>query len=93
MKAIVDCVLGLENGHGAKKIFISHSSKDKDVMEKFIDYILQLGIGLNPEDIFCTSIEEMGIKNGEDIRRHIRDNVQSADLLRIIHICGNMWLK
>lgn len=79
MKAIVDCVLGLENGHGAKIIFISHSSKDKDIMEKFTDYILQLGIGLNPKDIFCSSIEEMGIKNGEDIRRHIRENVQSAD--------------
>lgn len=79
MKAIVDCVLGLENGHGVKKIFISHSSKDKDIMEKFADFILELGMGLNHEDIFCTSIEEMGIKNGEDIRRHIRLNVQSAD--------------
>lgn len=79
MKAIVDCVLGLEDGQGTKKIFISHSSKDKDIMEKFTDYILQLGIGLNSEDIFCTSIEEMGIKNGEEIRRHIRENVQLAD--------------
>lgn len=79
MKTIVDCVLSLEKEHHAKRIFISHSSKDKDVMEKFTDEILQLGIGLSHEDIFCTSIEEMGIKNGEDIRRHIRDNVQSAD--------------
>ena len=79
MKAIVDCVLALEKGEHAKKIFISHSSKDKDVIEKFTDYILQLGIGLSHEDIFCTSIEEMGIKNGEDIRRHIRENVRSAD--------------
>ena len=79
MKTIVDCVLALEKEHHAKKIFISHSSKDKDIMEKFTDDILQLGIGLSHEDIFCTSIEEMGIKNGEDIRRHIRDNVQSAD--------------
>lgn len=79
MKAIVDCVLGLEDGKVTKKIFISHSSKDKAIMEKFTDYILQLGIGLNSEDIFCTSIEEMGIKNGEEIRRHIRENVQLAD--------------
>lgn len=79
MKAIVDCVLALEKGHHSKRIFISHSSKDKDIMEKFTDYILQLGIGLSHEDIFCTSIEEMGIKNGEDIRNHIRENVQSAD--------------
>ena len=79
MKTIVDCVLALEKEHHAKRIFISHSSKDKDIMEKFTDDILQLGIGLSPEDIFCTSIEEMGIKNGDDIRRHIRVNVQSAD--------------
>jgi len=79
MKTIVDCVSALEKGDHAKKIFISHSSKDKDVIEKFTDYILQLGIGLSHEDIFCTSIEEMGIKNGEDIRNHIRENVQTAD--------------
>lgn len=79
MKTIVDCVLALEKGSHAKNIFISHSSKDKDIIEKFTDYILQLGIGLSHEDIFCTSIEEMGIKNGEDIRDHIRENVLSAD--------------
>lgn len=80
MKAIVDCVLGLEKElHHAKKIFISHSSKDKDIMEKFTDNLLQLGIGLKPEDIFCTSIEEMGIKNGENIREHIRENMKTAD--------------
>ena len=44
-----------------------------------MDNILQLGIGLSYEDIFCTSIEDMGIKNGEDIREHIRNNVQSVD--------------
>ena len=79
MKAIVNCVLALEKENHAKRIFISHSSKDKDIMEKFTDHILQLGIGLSHEDIFCTSIEEMGIKNSEDIRRHIRENVRSAD--------------
>lgn len=79
MKTIVDCVLALEKNCHSMRIFISHSSKDKDIMEKFTDFILQLGIGLNHEDIFCTSIEEMGIKNGEDIRNHIRENVQTAD--------------
>ena len=79
MKTIVECILSFEKRKNAKRIFISHSSKDKDIMEKFTDYILQLGIGLNHEDVFCTSIEEMGIKNGEDIRQHIKDNVQGAD--------------
>ena len=79
LSTIVDCVLALEERSNAKKIFISHSSKDKTIMEKFSDYILQLGIGLSNEDIFCTSIEEMGIRNGEDIRRHIKENVLGAD--------------
>lgn len=38
-----------------------------------------LGIGINPDDIFCTSIEDLGIRNGEDIRRHIHDNIRSAE--------------
>jgi len=78
MKTIVECVLVLEKRR-SKRIFISHSSKDKEVVKMFVDHILQLGIGLNDDDIFCTSIEEMGIKNGEDLRNHIRNNVQSAD--------------
>jgi uncharacterized protein yddK len=62
-----------------KKVFISHSSNDKDIVEKFVDHILQLGIGIKDEDIFCTSIENMGVKNGEDIRRHIQTNIRNAD--------------
>lgn len=62
-----------------KKIFISHSSKDRDIVEKFLDHILLLGIGLPTEDIFCTSIEDLAIKNGEDIRNHIHINIQNAD--------------
>jgi len=62
-----------------KKIFISHSSKDKNIVEKFVDHILMLGIGLSAEDIFCTSIEDMAIKNGEDIRNHIHTNIQNVD--------------
>src|SRR5205814_2396052 len=37
------------------KIFISHSSKDKELVSQFIETILILGLGLKREDIFCTS--------------------------------------
>lgn len=80
IEAIVDCVISLEKKDiNSKRIFISHSSKDKDIVEKFIDNILQLGIGIKAEDIFCTSIEEMGVKNGKDIRKHIQTNIRNAD--------------
>lgn len=63
----------------SRKVFISHSSKDKDIVQRFTDHILQLGIGIAAQDIFCTSIEDLGIKNGEDIRSHIKTNIQTAD--------------
>ena len=62
-----------------KKLFISHSSKDKRCVTDFVDRILCLGIGIDRDNIFCTSIEDLGIKNGEDIRRHIQDNIRSAE--------------
>ena len=62
-----------------KNIFISHSSKDKAIVQLFVDDVLQLGAGIKPEQIFCTSIEDMGIKNGDDIRKHIHQNIKNAD--------------
>ena len=85
IEAIVDCIVSLEKKDvNSKRIFISHSSKNKDIIEKFVDYILQLGIGIKAEDIFCTSIEEMGVKNGEDIRKHIQTNIQNVDYAFLI---------
>lgn len=80
IEAIVDCIVALEKKDViSKRIFISHSSKDKVIIEKFVDHILQLGIGIKAEDIFCTSIEEMRILNGEDIRKHIQENIRTVD--------------
>ena len=80
MESIVECVLSIEpRATNTKRIFVSHSSNDKSIVSEFNDRILQLGIGLRPEDIFCTSIEDMNIKNGEDIRNHIRNTILTSD--------------
>lgn len=81
INVILDIILAKYNQVNSKqkKIFISHSSKDKSIVQLFVDNILQLGVGLKPEHIFCTSIEDMGIKNGEDIRKHIHENIKDAD--------------
>lgn len=76
---IIQARYNLTNESKQKRIFISHSSKDKPIVQLFVDDILQLGTGLKPEHIFCTSIEDMGIKNGEDIRKHIHENIKNAD--------------
>lgn len=61
------------------KIFISHSSDDKDVVESFITTILRLGCGLRLDDILCTSIESTGIKTGKDIRDYLQKQLLSCD--------------
>lgn len=77
--AIVECALSLEKESTGRRVFISHSSKDKKYVTDFVNHILCLGIGLNPDDIFCTSIEDMTMRNGEDIRMHIQENIRSAE--------------
>lgn len=80
LDAIVEVLVDMEKQNAqSKRIFISHSTSDKEIVAKFVDHILQLGIGLTHDDIFCTSIEDMAIKNGEDIRKHIQDNIRNAD--------------
>ena len=68
----------VDNKGTCKKIFISHSSKDKDVVDSFVT-LLTRGGGIAQDDIFCTSIDGMKITNGEDIRKHIQENVNYAD--------------
>lgn len=67
------------------KIFISHSSKDIKLVSSFVDNILKLCIGLNDSDIFCTSIEEMGIRSGQNFREAIKTElINSKVIIQII---------
>ncbi len=63
----------------SSSIFISHSSKDHFIIEQFIEKILILGCGLRYDQVFCTSIDGLGIKTGEDFRNHIRKNLLTAN--------------
>lgn len=67
-----------ENKGTCKKIFISHSSKDIMIVDAFVT-LLTRGAGLSQKDIFCSSIDGMKIKNGEDMRKRIQENVNGAD--------------
>ena len=61
------------------RIFISHSSKDKILIDYFVDKILILGCGIDEEEIFCSSIDGLGIKTGLDFREHIKSTLQQSD--------------
>lgn len=59
------------------KLFISHSSKDKKLVDKLI--ILCTSIGIKPDEIFCSSFEGQGIKNGKRINSEIKKEFDTAE--------------
>ena len=61
-----------------KRIFISHSSKDSLLVKAFVDRILILGLNIDKNEVFCTSVEEMGIKSGDDFKKEIENQLKQA---------------
>lgn len=68
----------------APKLFISHSSSDSVIIKEFVEKILQLGLGLTPEDIAFTSEESFGVEPGENIAKYIRENITSASVVLVM---------
>jgi hypothetical protein len=72
-----DDQLQLQEEGTYERIFISHSSKDKDIVEELIDIIESIGI--TPTQIFCSSFDGYGIPLGsnflETIKAEINKNV------------------
>jgi hypothetical protein len=64
-----------------KKIFISHSSLDKEIIDVFIDKILRLGLNIETNDIACTSREDTGVRTGDDIKLFIKENISACDFV------------
>ena len=65
-------------------VFISHSSKDKDIISSFVEQILRLGLGLTPDDIAYTSEEPFGVEPGENIAKYIRENISGATVVLLM---------
>jgi hypothetical protein len=62
------------------KIFISHSSKDIDLVKSFVENILRLGLDIPSERIFCSSIEGQGIKSGKYIPDQLRSEIKHSTI-------------
>ncbi|MCF2502745.1 TIR domain-containing protein [Dyadobacter sp. CY107] len=71
-----------------KKIFISHASVDKEIVEQVIEYIRAIGV---PDDnIFCTSFPGYGIPLGENFLDRIRVEIRS-DTIVIFVLSHNFY--
>lgn len=73
------------------KIFISHSSKDKEFAESFVDLVKHVFDGIKQNDIRCTSVEGYKYQTGTDFLNGIKNDAEFCD---VIILLGSMnYLK
>lgn len=70
------------------KIFISHSSNDKLIVEQLID-LFEI-IGVDNSSIFCSSFEGYGVMLGENFLDRIRDEI-NEDVLMVFVLSNNYY--
>lgn len=63
------------------KVFISHSSADKEIVDLFKDIILNAGLGILDNDIAYTSAPETGVPTGGNIPQYIKENIADSDFV------------
>lgn len=59
------------------KLFISHSSKNKELLDSFLEF-LQLGMGVERNDIFYTS-SAGELSSGEAFMETIRQQMKDSE--------------
>lgn len=70
------------NNNKINKIFISHSTSDKDYVEEIVDLIET--IGLKSTQIFCSSFDGYGIDLGENFLERIKSELNEENLVLFI---------
>ncbi len=67
----------------SKSIFISHSIKNREVADALVD-LLETGIGIPDSEVFCSSLEGLGIPSGVNFVEFIRSQVESTDIVILL---------
>ena len=63
------------------KVFISHCSKDKPIIDEFVDKVLRLSCGFKTSEIVYTSREDTGVGLGDGIPQFIKENLHRSSLV------------
>lgn len=72
-----------------KRLFISHAEKDFCVTQAFVELLYR--IGLSENNIFCSSISELGVPIKEDIYTYLRNLLDSDDVIPIFMLSENYY--
>ncbi len=63
-------------------IFVSHSSKDAEVAEEFVDSLIELGV--DEKDIFFSLKMHMGVGVGRRFTEVIRQKLEDSDIIFLL---------
>lgn len=66
-----------------KRLFISHSSADKELAGALVN-LIETGIGLSSDDIFCSSLEGLGVNSGLDFVSDIKAEIQKPEAVLLL---------
>ena len=77
-----------KKGNTLRKVFISHATKDKEIVEEIIDLLETIGI--NSTQIFCSSFEGYGIPLGNNFLDTIKEEL-SAEVLVLFVLTKNFY--
>ena len=78
-----------ETEQSINKIFISHSSKDVKVVEEFVDLLET--IGLDSNQIFCSSLSGYGIPLGENFIEKLKTELSLSGSMVIFMLSENFY--
>jgi hypothetical protein len=62
-------------------IFVSHAGADKELVDKFVDYILVLGCEVPKNKIFYSSRVSTGVPSGQDLNSFVQKQVADAAIV------------
>ncbi|MCU7836486.1 MAG: toll/interleukin-1 receptor domain-containing protein [gamma proteobacterium symbiont of Taylorina sp.] len=91
VRLIIQALLEIKSSYNSQsnRIFISHSSGDAKIVEKFVG--LMESIGLTNEHIFCSSVPGYGIPLGENIYDYLKKEFEDSNLFVIFILSDNYY--
>ena len=71
------------------KLFISHAGRDVEIVRKFTDLLLK--IGMREEDMFCSSVEGIDIPIQQNIYDYLRNLLNSEKIHVVFMLSDNYY--
>lgn len=87
---VKDMQIHFDEKYKAPKIFISHSTDDKSIVEKFVAMLEQIGV--KQDQLFCSSVAGYEIPQGAgNIYDYIRNEMSNDNLFVIMMLSQNYY--